>query len=862
MDPRYSPEQLEPVVQTHWDEQQSFKVAEDPEREKFYCLSMLPYPSGQLHMGHVRNYTIGDVMSRYQRMLGRNVLQPMGWDAFGLPAENAAIQRAVPPAEWTYQNIAHMRGQLQRMGFAYDWSRELTTCKPDYYRWEQWFFTRLMKKGLAYRKNAVVNWDPVDQTVLANEQVIDGKGWRSGAVVEKREIPQWFIRITAYADELLEGLDRMPGWPDSVKTMQRNWIGRSNGIEVDFALADGGEALRVFTTRPDTIFGATFMAVAADHPLAVKAGKRDAAIKAFLDECASGGVSEAQLESVEKKGVALGIDAVNPLSGELIPIWVANFVLMGYGTGAIMAVPAHDERDHAFASRYALPIIQVVAPADGEAVDVTKAAWPAKEETFTVNSGDFSGLDFDTAFERIAEHIEARGIGERKVNYRLRDWGVSRQRYWGCPVPVIYCPDCGAVPVPDEDLPVLLPEDVTFMGVQSPIKADPDWRKTACPECGRDAERETDTFDTFVESSWYYARYCTPNAEGMLDQRADYWLPVDHYIGGIEHAVLHLMYFRFWHKLMRDLNLVSSDEPATQLLCQGMVLAEAYYHDSAEQGRVWVRPDEVEIEKDAKGKTTAARRAVDGVALTPTGWTTMSKSKNNGVDPQTLVDRYGADTVRLFTMFASPPDQALEWNDDAVAGSQRFLRRLWTLVHTHRKTVSEDKGSTADLDEEARALRRVFHSALQKITRDMERHQFNTVVAACMESFNALDRFDPREDVGRIAVMREVLGILIRVLAPITPHVCHVLWRELNMPGDLLDAPWPQVDDDALIAATKVLVVQINGKLRSQIEIDADANDDTIREAVLADENVVRHVGEKPVRKVIVVPGKLVNVVI
>jgi leucyl-tRNA synthetase len=541
---------------------------------------------------------------------------------------------------------------------------------------------------------------------------------------------------------------------------------------------------------------------------------------------------------------------------------VANFVLMGYGTGAIMAVPAHDERDHAFASRYALPIIQVVAPADGEAVDVTKAAWPAKEETFTVNSGDFSGLDFDTAFERIAEHIEARGIGERKVNYRLRDWGVSRQRYWGCPVPVIYCPDCGTVPVPDEDLPVLLPEDVTFMGVQSPIKADPDWRKTACPECGREAERETDTFDTFVESSWYYARYCTPNAEGMLDQRADYWLPVDHYIGGIEHAVLHLMYFRFWHKLMRDLNLVSSDEPATQLLCQGMVLAEAYYHDSAEQGRVWVRPDEVEIEKDAKGKTTAARRAVDGVALTPTGWTTMSKSKNNGVDPQTLVDRYGADTVRLFTMFASPPDQALEWNDDAVAGSQRFLRRLWTLVHTHRKTVSEDKGSTADLDEEARALRRVFHSALQKITRDMERHQFNTVVAACMESFNALDRFDPREDVGRIAVMREVLGILIRVLAPITPHVCHVLWRELNMPGDLLDAPWPQVDDDALIAATKVLVVQINGKLRSQIEIDADANDDTIREAVLADENVVRHVGEKPVRKVIVVPGKLVNVVI
>ena len=715
----YSPAEIEKKWQEVWQQNKTFEAIASADRPKYYVLEMFPYPSGRIHMGHVRNYTMGDVIARYKIATGHNVLHPMGWDGFGMPAENAAMAIGGHPKEWTYSNIATMRDQMKPLGLSIDWSREFATCDPEYYGQQQALFIDMLANNLVYRKNALVNWDPVDMTVLANEQVIDGKGWRSGAVVEKREIPQWFIRITAYADELLEGLDRMPGWPDSVKTMQRNWIGRSNGIEVDFALADGGEALRVFTTRPDTIFGATFMAVAADHPLAVKAGKRDAAIKAFIDECASGGVSEAQLESVEKKGVALGIDAVNPLSGELIPIWVANFVLMGYGTGAIMAVPAHDERDHAFASRYALPIIQVVAPADGEAVDITKAAWPAKEDTVTVNSGDFSGLDFDTAFERIAEHIEAKGIGERKVNYRLRDWGVSRQRYWGCPVPVIYCPDCGAVPVPDEDLPVLLPEDVTFMGVQSPIKADPDWRKTACPECGRDAERETDTFDTFVESSWYYARYCTPNAEGMLDQRADYWLPVDHYIGGIEHAVLHLMYFRFWHKLMRDLNLVSSDEPATQLLCQGMVLAEAYYHDSAEQGRVWVRPDEVEIEKDAKGKTTAARRAADGVALTPTGWTTMSKSKNNGVDPQTLVDRYGADTVRLFTMFASPPDQALEWNDDAVAGSQRFLRRLWTLVHTHRKAVSEDKGSTTDLDEEARALRRVFHSALQKITRDM-----------------------------------------------------------------------------------------------------------------------------------------------
>ncbi len=862
MDVQYQPQDLETAVQAWWDEQKCFEVREDPSREKYYCLSMLPYPSGQLHMGHVRNYTIGDVISRYQRMLGKNVLQPMGWDAFGLPAENAAIQRAVPPAQWTYQNIDHMRGQLRRMGFAYDWSREVTTCKPDYYRWEQWFFTRLVEKGLAYKKNAVVNWDPVDQTVLANEQVIDGKGWRSGAVVEKREIPQWFIRITAYADELLEELDRMPGWPDSVKTMQRNWIGRSTGIEVDFALADGGDPLRVFTTRPDTIFGATFMAVAADHPLAVAAGKKNPEIAEFLKECASGGVSEIELEAAEKKGVPLGVDAINPLSGARIPVWVANFVLMGYGTGAIMAVPAHDERDHAFATRYALPIIQVVAPADGTPIDVEQAAWPAKDDAVTVNSGAFSGLDFKTAFDRIADDIEKRGLGERKTNYRLRDWGVSRQRYWGCPVPVIYCEGCGTVPVPDADLPVLLPEDVTFMGVQSPIKADPEWRKTTCPKCHQPAERETDTFDTFVESSWYYARYCTPGAEAMLDERANYWLPVDHYIGGIEHAVLHLMYFRFWHKLMRDLGLVRSDEPATQLLCQGMVLAEAYYHDSAEQGRVWVKPDDVETEKDAKGKTVGARRLSDGAALTATGWTTMSKSKNNGVDPQSLVDRYGADTVRLFTMFASPPDQALEWNDDAVAGSQRFLRRLWTLVQKHRQALSEDNDLPGATDDESQTLRRVFHSALQKINRDMDRQQFNTVVAACMESLNALDRFDPGADPGRRAAMREVTGMLLRILAPITPHICHVLWRELDFAGELLDAPWPTVDEDALVTAAQTLVVQVNGKLRGHVEVPSDADDEQIREAVLADEKVARHIGEAAVRKVIVIPGKLVNVVV
>jgi leucyl-tRNA synthetase len=864
MEPHYQPQRLEHAVQNWWQTQRSFEVTEDPDREKYYCLSMLPYPSGQLHMGHVRNYTIGDVVSRYQRMLGHNVLQPMGWDAFGLPAENAAIQRSVPPAQWTYQNIEHMRGQLQRMGFAYDWSREVTTCRPEYYRWEQWFFTRLLKQGLAYRKNAVVNWDPVDQTVLANEQVIDGKGWRSGAVVEKRQIPQWFIRITAYADELLDELERLPGWPESVKSMQRNWIGRSQGLEVDFPLVDGGEPLRVFTTRPDTLFGATFMAVAADHPLATRVAQTNTLVAAFIAECGSGGISEVELESMEKKGMPLGVQALNSLSGEKIPVWVANFVLMGYGTGAIMAVPGHDERDHSFATRYGLPIRQVVGPADGGVVDVQAAAWPAKEDTVTVNSGDFSGLDFAGAFERIADFVEQQGIGERKVNYRLRDWGVSRQRYWGCPIPVVYCDTCGTVPVPDEDLPVLLPEDVTFMGVQSPIKADAKWRSTRCPSCGNAAERETDTFDTFVESSWYYARYCSPGAQAMLDQRADYWLPVDHYIGGIEHAVLHLLYFRFWHKLMRDTGLVTSAEPAINLLCQGMVLAEAYYQDSDERGRLWLRPDEVTIERDDKGRSIGAVRQSDGSTVTPTGWTTMSKSRNNGVDPQSLIDRYGADTVRLFTMFASPPEQALEWNDDAVAGAQRFLRRLWMLVHRHQGPLcaAAEAPAPVELDDQTRALRRQLHSTLEKINRDMQRHQFNTVVAACMEVFNTLDRFDPGHDAVRIAVLREALGILIRVLAPIAPHITHVLWQELAMAGELLNAPWPEVDNSALATATLVLAVQVNGRLRGQIEVAADAGEEQIRDTVLADEKIARHASAGAIRKVILVPGKLVNIVV
>jgi leucyl-tRNA synthetase len=863
MQPRYHPREVEGQVQAYWEKNQSFEVTEEPDREKFYCLSMLPYPSGHLHMGHVRNYTIGDVMSRYQRMRGRNVMQPMGWDAFGLPAENAAIQRQVPPANWTYQNIEHMRDQLKRMGFGYDWSREVTTCRPEYYRWEQWFFTRLVKKGLAYRRNALVNWDPVDQTVLANEQVIDGKGWRSGAMVEKREIPQWFIRITAYADELLNELDLLEGWPDSVKTMQRNWIGRSEGLEISFELAgENGPPLRIFTTRPDTLYGATFMAVSADHPLAQEVAVHDPAISDFVLSCRSGSVREAELESMEKLGMPLGVDAINPLSGEKIPVWVANFVLIGYGTGAIMAVPAHDQRDHEFATRYGLPIRQVIGPPGGESVDVQTQAWVEKENIVTINSGEFSGLNYQAAFDRIIDFAAQRGIGKRQVNYRLRDWGVSRQRYWGCPVPVIHCSTCGAVPVPDDQLPVLLPEDVTFMGVQSPLKGLLEWKSVDCPSCGALGSRETDTFDTFVESSWYYARYCTPGAESMLDERANYWLPVDHYIGGIEHAVLHLLYFRFWHKLMRDIGLVRCNEPTRNLLCQGMVLAEAYYRDDEEEGRVWIRPDEVELQKDPDKQELIPVWRTDGRAVEATGWTTMSKSKNNGVDPQDLIDRYGADTVRLFTMFASPPEQTLEWNDDAVAGSQRFLRRLWALVYRHHPLPIAQTTEFSTADDETKALRHQLHTNLQRIQRDMERHQYNTVVAACMELVNTLDRFDVAELPDRQAALREALEILVRVLSPVAPHICHTLWEALAMEDELLDATWPVVDPLALERTQVQLVVQINGKLRAEIDVPAGANEEEIQAIALANYRVSQFVGSAVIQKFVIVPGRLVNIVV
>ncbi|MCW5581200.1 MAG: leucine--tRNA ligase, partial [Luteimonas sp.] len=746
----YQPASVEHAAQRFWDLARAFEVGEQPGKPKYYCLSMLPYPSGALHMGHVRNYTIGDVISRYKRMTGHNVLQPMGWDAFGLPAENAAIRNSTAPAKWTWANIDHMRAQLKSLGYAIDWSREFATCSPDYYVHEQRMFTRLMKQGLAYRRNSVVNWDPVDQTVLANEQVIDGRGWRSGAVVEKREIPQWFLKITDYAQELLDGLDALPGWPDSVKTMQRNWIGRSEGLEIDFRVDGEDEPLTVYTTRPDTLMGVTFISIAGEHPLALKAARANPELAAFLDELKQGGVSEAELETQDKRGMATGQWAIHPVTGEDVPIYVANFVLMGYGTGAVMAVPAHDQRDWEFAKAYGLPVRPVVVPAavrdalaeisshvadhddpmavalgahgpiDVIEIDAAVAVvrgWlegieqrgAYTERGLLINSGEYDGLDFDGVFDALAARFEAAGVGRRKVNFRLRDWGVSRQRYWGCPIPVVYCADCGALPVPEDQLPVVLPEDVAFSGVQSPIKADPEWRRTTCPQCGKPAERETDTFDTFMESSWYYARYTSPGAADMVDARAKYWTPVDQYIGGIEHAILHLLYFRFYHKLLRDQGLVDSDEPATNLLTQGMVIADTYYREQDNGAKDWINPADVEVERDDKGRITGARLKADGRPVSIGGVEKMSKSKNNGVDPQAMIGKYGADTVRLFSMFASPPDQSLEWNEAGVEGMSRFLRRLWTQVQRHAGCGAAGAFDAGAATPAQKALRRQLH---------------------------------------------------------------------------------------------------------------------------------------------------------
>ncbi|MCQ3827951.1 leucine--tRNA ligase [Microbulbifer elongatus] len=863
MEEQYNPSAVEAAAQEHWAEQKSFEVKEDPSRDKFYCLSMFPYPSGKLHMGHVRNYTITDVISRYQRMQGKNVLHPMGWDAFGLPAENAAIQNKTAPAKWTYSNIDYMKGQLKSLGFGFDWSRELATCQPSYYKWEQWFFTRLYKKGLVYKKMATVNWDPVDQTVLANEQVEDGRGWRSGALVERREIPQWFIKITDYAEELLKDLDQLPDWPEQVRTMQRNWIGKSKGVELAFALPKtiaGVDHFDVYTTRPDTLMGVTYVSLAAEHPIAQELAESNPELKAFIAECKKQSLSEADMATMDKKGMDTGLKAIHPLTGEEVPVWVANYVLMDYGSGAVMAVPAHDQRDWEFARKYDLPIKQVIAPTGDESIDLEKEAFT--EKGVLVNSGGFDGLDFDAAFNAIADGLEAAGKGRVTTNYRLRDWGVSRQRYWGAPIPMFNLADGGEIPVPAEKLPILLPEDVTLDGTTSPIKADPEWRKDE--HNGEAVERETDTFDTFMESSWYYARYTCPDfEEGMLDpDRANYWLPVDQYVGGIEHAILHLLYARFFHKLMRDEGLVKSDEPFKRLLCQGMVLAESFYKEDNGH-KTWISPADVDVERDDKGKPIKAIERATGEEVIAGGVVKMSKSKNNGIDPHAAVKEYGADTVRLFTMFAAPPEQTLEWHDSGVEGASRFLRKLWKTVHGH---IQAGDGSSEidvnNLSDKQQQLRRKTHETIQKVSDDYGRRQtFNTAVAAVMELLNEITKTAERDSANGLAVEREALQAAVMLLAPVTPHISHELWKALGNRGELVDAPWPKVDEKALVRSSITLVVQVNGKLRAKFEAPADADKETLEKMALADENVLKFTEGKNVRKVIVVPGKLVNIV-
>ncbi|WP_397572802.1 leucine--tRNA ligase [Silanimonas sp.] len=859
----FQPKALEAAAQQCWDAAKAFEVVEDPSKPKYYALCMLPYPSGALHMGHVRNYTIGDVISRFKRMQGFNVLQPMGWDAFGLPAENAAIKNNTAPAKWTYENIGKMRNQLKSLGYAYDWSREVTTCTPEYYRWEQQFFTRLYAKGLVYRKNSVVNWDPIDQTVLANEQVVDGRGWRSGALVEKREIPQWFLKITDYAQELLDGLDALPGWPESVKTMQRNWIGRSEGLEISFAVEGERDPMVVFTTRPDTLMGVTYVAVAAEHALAAKAAAMNPEVAAFVAGCKQGGVSEAELETQEKRGIATGLFAIHPISGAKVPVWIANFVLMGYGTGAVMAVPGHDERDFEFATKYGLPITQVIA-VDGESYDATRwQDWYGDKTAAslrTVNSGAMDGLGYKAAFDKAAALLGDKAT--RRVNYRLRDWGVSRQRYWGCPIPMLYDAEGNAHAVPEEQLPVVLPEDVRFEGVASPIKSNPAWRQVTDAN-GQRFERETDTFDTFMESSWYYARYCCPGATDMLDDRAKYWLPVDQYIGGIEHAVMHLMYFRFFHKLLRDAGYVDSDEPATNLLCQGMVIAETFYRENADGSKDWHNPADVDVERDERGRVLAAKLRADGQPVTIGGTEKMSKSKNNGVDPQVMVDRYGADTVRLFSMFAAPPEQSLDWNESGVEGMARFLRRLWNQVQKHVDGGKAPALDAATLSPAGKAIRRQLHEAIQKITDDYaRRYSFNTAIAAVMELLNALSKFDEAGDAAR-ALRQEAFEAVTLLLNPITPHTSHALWQVLGHPETVLETlPFPAVDPAALVRDSLTLAVQVNGKLRGTIEVPAAADKAAIEAMALAEPNVVKFIEGQAVKKVIIVPGKIVNIVV
>ncbi len=857
MQEQYNPSEIEALVQKHWHDNKTFEVTEDPNKEKFYCLSMFPYPSGRLHMGHVRNYTIGDVVARFQRLQGKNVLQPIGWDSFGLPAENAAINNKTAPAPWTYQNIEYMKNQLKLLGFGYDWSREIATCTPEYYRWEQWFFTKLYEKGLVYKKTASVNWCPNDETVLANEQVQDGCCWRCDTPVEQKEIPQWFIKITAYAEELLNDIDTLDGWPEQVKTMQRNWIGRSEGVEMTFGVAGSDKSFDIYTTRPDTLMGVTYVAIAAGHPLAELAAQTNPELAQFVEECKNSTTSEADLATMEKRGVATGLYAIHPITGKQVPIWAANFVLMNYGTGAVMSVPGHDQRDYEFAKKYNLPIEAVIKPLDSD-LDISEAAYTEKGVLF--NSGEFDGLDFDGAFNAIADKLVAEGKGKRQVNYRLRDWGVSRQRYWGAPIPMVTLADGTVIPTPEDQLPVILPEDVVMDGIQSPIKADKEWAKTQVN--GQDALRETDTFDTFMESSWYYARYCSPQADQMLDPtKANYWLPVDQYIGGIEHACMHLLYFRFFHKLLRDAGLVNTNEPAKQLLTQGMVLADAFYYTNDKGARVWVSPlDVVTTEKDDKGRITKAIDK-DGNELVYTGMSKMSKSKNNGIDPQVMVEKYGADTVRLFMMFASPPELTLEWQESGVEGAHRFIKRLWKLASEY---VAQDNSEALDvskLTSEQKALRREVHKTIAKVTDDIGRRQmFNTAVAAVMELMNHLQKAPQTTGQDR-AIIGEALTAVVRLLYPIIPHVSFTLWNELGNTNSIEDSQWPVVDESALVEDSKLIVVQVNGKVRAKITVAADADQASVEALGMADEQVIKYLDGVTVRKVIYVPGKLLSIV-
>ena len=859
MQQHYRPDLIEPAVQQYWAENKVFKAIKDTSKEKYYCLSMFPYPSGRLHMGHVRNYTIGDVVSRYQRMNGKNVLQPIGWDAFGLPAEGAAIKNKTAPAKWTYENIEYMKNQLKMLGFGYDWDREIATCRPEYYKWEQWFFTELYKKGLVYKKNSTVNWCPNDVTVLANEQVHDGCCWRCDTPVEQKEIPQWFIKITDYAEQLLGGLEQLPQWPDMVKTMQRNWIGRSEGVEITFDVADTAEKVAVYTTRPDTFYGVSYLGIAAAHPLAELAAEKNPQLAEFIREAKNAKVAEADLATMEKKGMATGLFAIHPLTGEKLPIWVANFVLMHYGTGAVMAVPAHDQRDFEFAQKYSLPIKQVIAPLTDEEIDLTKQAFV--EHGKLVNSAEFDGLDFDGAFNGIADKLEKLGVGKRQVNYRLRDWGVSRQRYWGAPIPMLTLPNGETVPAPIEDLPIILPEDVVMDGVKSPIKADPNWAKTTFN--GEPALKETDTFDTFMESSWYYARYTSPSyAEGMLDKdEANYWLPVDQYIGGIEHATMHLLYFRFFHKLLRDAGFVTSDEPAQKLLCQGMVLADAFYYTSPTNERIWVSPTQVTLERDEKGRIIKATDP-EGRELVHTGMTKMSKSKNNGIDPQEMVEKYGADTVRLFMMFASPAEMTLEWQESGVEGAKRFLGRVWNLVYEYSQNPAKTALDVTALSADQKALRRDVHKTIAKVSDDIGRRQtFNTAIAAVMELMNKLTRA-PLESEQDRAVMAEALSAVVRMLYPITPHICFELWKALGNESTIDHAEWVKADEAAMVEDEKLIVVQVNGKVRGKVTVAADADEETVKTVAFADENVKKFTDNTQIVKVIYVPGKLLNVVV